>query len=131
MNDTGTRRTIYRRIRKINEARPLTSRGKRRKILLNLTSYNYSTINKTDNGFEVSGKNVASYLKVSKATKQLNRVFVSSLNIYISDDTGLFTVPKFTNCGKFRCQIDIIRQTHSYLKSAITLCVKDVYLVAL
>ena len=79
-----TRRTIYRRIRKINEARPLTSRGKRRKILLNLTSYNYSRINKTDNGFEVSGKNVASYLKVSKATKQLNRVFVSSINIYIS-----------------------------------------------
>ena len=127
-----TRRTIYRRIRKINEAHPLTSRGKRRKILLNLTSYNYSRINKTDNGFEVSGKNVASYrLKVSKATKQLNRVFVSSLNIYISDDTGLFTVPKFTNCGKFRYQIDIIRKTHSYLKSAITLCVKDVYLVAL
>ena len=61
----------------------------------------------------------ASYLKVSKATKQLSRVFASSLNIYISDDTG------------FRYQIDIIRQTHSYLKSAITLCVKDVYLVAL
>ena len=56
---------------------------------------------------------------------------ISSLNIYISDDTGLFTVPKFTNCDKFRYQIDIIRQTYSYLKSVIRPWVIDAHLVKL
>ena len=63
--------------------------------------------------------------------KVTSREKVFSLNIYISDGMGLFTVSILTNCGKFRYQIDIISKTYSYVKSAITLWVKHAHLVAL
>ena len=87
-------------------------------------------------------RSVAKYLKVSisrrlfiglrtfshanKTLGKLTREKVSSLNIYIQ-----FAVSKFTNCGKFRYQIDHISKTYSYMKSATTLWVKHAHLVAL
>ena len=63
-----------------------------------------------------------------KGRRSLSRV---QHNIFISDSIGLFIVSKFTTCGKFRYQIDIISKTYPYLKSAITLWVKCAHLAAL